>query len=65
MQSVIDHGGYNRLGLEVDLGQGEGTRSSSVLVMATTGGHLKEQVVLTSPSAGARPAWVGVGRTRA
>lgn len=36
MQSVLDHGGYNRLGLEVDLGQGEGTRSSSVLVMAKT-----------------------------
>lgn len=33
----------------MDLGQGEGTRcSSSVLVVAKTGGHLKEQVVLTS-----------------
>lgn len=64
MQSVIDGGGYNRLGWEVELGQGEGTLSSSSLVMVKTGGHLKEQVVFISTSAGVMPAGVGVGRRR-
>lgn len=61
VKSVIDGGGYKRLGLEVKLGQGEGTLSSSILVMVKTGGHLKEQVVLTSTSDGVMPVGVGVG----
>lgn len=50
MESITEDASYNRLGLDVELGQALSSRAS--LIMLKTQDYIKEQVVLTSTTDG-------------